>query len=556
MGIGSWVDRRARIAPERPAMIWGSETRSYEHLAARIRRLATGLVRLGVQPGDRVAWLGPNHPAFLETLFGVARIGAILAPVNHRLEEADRAWILADIEPAVVIRHRAVPPTPAPASVREELVTGTRGPAGTPGQGGGLGPAGTAPPTGTAPATGIDLEELIAASPDDAPELAVGIDEVVLLPHTSGTTSRPKGVMLTHGNLTWNVVNLLSIVDFRPDDVTIAIAPFFRVGGTGVNVLPVLFLGGAVVVPETSGGDEILRLMEDHRVTVGFGNPDLLAALVAAGRWPVADLSPIRLVLTGGAPVPERLIRTFHDRGVPLVQGYGLSEAAPVVLVLDPRRAMEKPGSAGRPPVLVEVRIADRDGNTVPAGATGELLVRGPNVMAGYWRRPAATVRVLSGDGWLRTGDAARVDADGDTWIVDRVSAAFVVDGHTVFPGDVERVLAEHPAVADVAVLPIVIDGATLPAALVVPAPGAPSPSIDDIRALAARRLAPHQHLVVVRLVDRLPRSSVGKLARESLPGVLAATDERWDDGAAGAAGAASRRGCAWPPAGPRRPGT
>ena len=298
----------------------------------------------------------------------------------------------------------------------------------------------------------IDYESFVSDSPERAPDVRVDLDDLLFLPHTSGTTGSPKGVMLSHGNVTWNVVNFLSRADFRGDDVTIAIAPFFRVGGTGVNVLPVLFVGGTVVVPDDASGDGLLGLVERHRVTVGFGNPDVLDELVRAERWRAADLSCIRFILTGGAPVPERLIRAYHDRGVALVQGYGLSEAGPLVLLLDAERSLRKIGSAGRPPLLVEIRIVDPDGHDVDPGDTGELLARGPNVMAGYWRRPAETGEVLLDDGWLRTGDAARVDDDGDVWIVDRVDARFIVGGRTVYPGDVERQLLAHPEVADAGV--------------------------------------------------------------------------------------------------------
>ena len=200
------------------------------------------------------------------------------------------------------------------------------------------------------------------------PDADIDLDDLLLLPHTSGTTGSPKGVMLSHGNVTWNVVNFLSRADFRGDDVTIAIAPFFRVGGTGVNVLPVLFLGGTVIVPDDVTGDGLLGLIERHRVTVGFGNPDVLDALARAERWPAADLSSIRFILTGGAPVPERLIRAYHDRGVALVQGYGLSEAGPLVLLLDAERSLRKVGSAGRPPLFVDIRIVDPDGHDVEPG--------------------------------------------------------------------------------------------------------------------------------------------------------------------------------------------
>ncbi|MGZ8439111.1 MAG: AMP-binding protein, partial [Candidatus Limnocylindrales bacterium] len=446
VGVGSWIERRARVDPDRPAIINGGQSVTYGQLAERIRRLAGGLDCLGVVRGDRVAWLGPNHGAFLEAFFAAGTLGAVLAPVNHRLASNERALILEDAEPTVLIEHHAVAPTRAPASVRHRLAVGPSVAAGA-----------------------IDYEAFVAGSPNHVPDARIALDDLLLLPHTSGTTGSPKGVMLSHGNVTWNVVNFLSRADFRGDDVTIAIAPFFRVGGTGVNVLPVLFLGGTVIVPDDITGDGLLGVIERHRVSVGFGNPDVLDELLRAERWPVADLSSIRFILTGGGPVPERLIRAYHDRGVALVQGYGLSEAGPLVLLLDAERSLQKVGSAGRPPLLVDIRIVDPGGHDVEPGQTGELLARGPNVMSGYWRRPAETGKALIADGWLCTGDAARMDDDGDVWIVDRVDASFVAGDRTVYPGDVERQLMTHPAVADAAVVPITTpDGDVVVAAIVV----------------------------------------------------------------------------------------
>jgi fatty-acyl-CoA synthase len=413
--------------------------------------------------------------------------------VNHRLEPAQRAFVLSDTRPTVLLEHHALEPTPAPSSVRHRVTVG-----------------GTRPdPT--------DYEALIAGSPDDPVDEAVGLDDLFLLPHTSGTTGRPKAVMLSHGNVTWNVVNFLSCADFRGDDVTIAIAPFFRVGGTGVNVLPVLFAGGTVVVPDDASPDGILHSIERHRVTVGFGNPDLLDALVRADRWSAADLSSIRFVITGGAPVPERLIRTFLDRGITLLQGYGLSEAGPLALLLDAPHALDKIGSSGRPPLLVDIRIAGVDGGDAPAGHTGELLVRGPNVMLGYWNRPTETAEVLIDGGWLRTGDAARVDHEGFVWIVDRVEARFRSAGGIVYPGDVERVLAAHPAVADAGVVGVPgPDGDAVGAAFVVLAPGRTATERELI-AFGAGRLAAHEVPTSITFVETLPRNSVGKLVRDEL---------------------------------------
>jgi acyl-CoA synthetase (AMP-forming)/AMP-acid ligase II len=494
VGVGSWIERRARIDPDRPAIISGDRPVTYAELAERIRRLAGGLSRLGVVHGDRVAWLGPNHGAFLEAFFAAGTLGAVLAPVNHRLAPNERALVLEDAEPRVLIEHHTVLHTRAPASVHSRLVVG-----------------------GGARDGAVDYEAFVAGSPEHVPDTDIDLDDLLFLPHTSGTTGSPKGVMLSHGNVIWNVVNLLTRADFRGDDVTIAIAPFFRVGGTGVNVLPVLFLGGTVVVPVDVTGDGLLGAIERHRVSVGFGNPDVLEELMRAQRWAVADLSGIRFILTGGAPVPERLIRAYHDRGVALVQGYGLSEAGPLVLLLDAERSLQKVGSAGRPPLLVEIRIVDPDGHDVDPGETGELLARGPNVMSGYWRKPAETGEALAAGGWLRTGDAARMDDDGDVWIVDRVDARFVAGGRTVYPGDVERQLMAHPEVADAGVAGFATpEGDVVGVAFVVLLPGS-SVTESELLEFARRRLPPHEVPSSVTVLDRLPRSPVGKLLRAQL---------------------------------------
>ena len=491
-GVGSWVERRARITPDHAALVFGARSLGYAELAERVRRLANGLRRLGVGRGDRVAWLGPNHPAFLESLFAVGQLGAVLAPVNHRLGRDEQAFVVALTEPVAVVQHATVEPATGPA-VRHRIAVG-----------GLLEGA-------------LDYDALVAESPDEPVAEPVGLADLLLLPHTSGTTGKPKAVMLTHGNVTWNAISFLTSAGFRRDDVTVAIAPFFRVGGTGVNVLPVLFAGGTVVVPDDPRPDALLGLMEQHRVTVGFGNPDLLDALAHADGWPSVDLSSIRIVLTGGAPVPERLIRTYLERGVTLLQGYGLSEAAPLALLLDAEQALRKVGAAGRPPLFVDVRITDAAGDDVAPGDTGELLVRGPNVMAGYWRQPAETREALIEGGWLRTGDAARRDDDGDVWIVDRLAARFASAGGVVYPGDVERVLQAHPAVADAGVVGVPgPSGDIVGAAFVVLVPGAAATE-EEVLAFCRGHLAARQVPASISFVSALPRNAVGKLLREDL---------------------------------------
>ena len=500
-GVGSWIERRARIQPEHIALAWGEERITYDELAGRIRRLAHAFSSFGIGRGDRVGWLGPNHPAFLETLFAASSLGAALAPVNHRLDQEAMAAQLEDASPTVLVTTGAPPGLALPRSVQAVITVGP-----TPGARG-------------------DFDDLVAGAPEDPIRDVVSHDDVCLIPYTSGTTGPSKGVMLTHGNVTWNVINLLTRADFRNDDVTLAVTPFFRTGGTGVNVLPVLFMGGTVVVPEAMEPDLVLRLMERHRATVGFANPDLVEALTSSSLWSTTDLSSMRFIVTGGAPVPERLIRACLERGLNLVQGYGLSEAGPLVLVLDPASALRKVGAAGKPALFVDIRIVHADGLDALPGETGELLVRGPNVMAGYLNRPEATRATIDEDGWLHTGDAVRMDEDGDVWIVDRLQAGFLVGGRIVYPGDVERVLLDHPAIADAAVAGAPApNGDTVVVAYVVLAWGATATEAE-IRASCAERLPADVVPRSVMFVDRVPRNSVGKLLRAELHGLNRPSD-------------------------------
>jgi fatty-acyl-CoA synthase len=242
--------------------------------------------------------------------------------------------------------------------------------------------------------------------------------------------------------------------------------------------------------------------------------------------WSTADLSGVRFLLTGGAPVPELLIRAYLERGLTLLQGYGLSEAAPVALMLQPESALSKLGSAGTPPLFVDTRIAGPSGADAGPGQAGELLVRGPNVMAGYWNRPQDTTAVLASDGWLRTGDVARSDQDGYIWIVGRVADSFIIDGQVVHPGDVERVLLSHPAVAEAGVAPVSNSGgAQVVAAFIAMTPGIET-SEQELLAWCREHLAAHQVPTLVIFTDRLPRNSVGKLIRAELQTVATRPSE------------------------------
>jgi acyl-CoA synthetase (AMP-forming)/AMP-acid ligase II len=478
-GIGSWIVRRAAAAPDDVAVVFGRVRLTYAETAARIDRLACLLQDRGIRHGDRVAYQGPNHPVALESLFAAATLGAVWVPILPGRDPSDVRFILEDCGVRLLIRGEVDDPTPP-------------GPRVTTGE---IEPALAEEASGRAP---VDAE--------------VSLEDLAVLGYTSGTTGRPKGTMLTHANLTWNVVNVLSACPIGGSDRALALAPMTRLGGIGVTVLETLFTGGTVVIPHDRRPAALLETIQRERVTVLFANPEELARFVADPAWPAADLSSLRVAIVGGNVVPEPLLQAYLDRGVPLRHGYGLTEAAPVVTLLDERDARRKFGSVGQPIGLVDVTIEGPDGRELPAGATGEVLVRGPDVTAGYWNRPEATEAASRGNGWWRTGDAGWLDDQGYLYVGGRMREGFLVRGERVFPAQIERLLDGHPDVADAAATGAA-DGITL---FVVPRAGGPA----DAARLAGRvreALPPHLAPQHVHVVDRIPRNAAGKILRDEL---------------------------------------
>jgi fatty-acyl-CoA synthase len=313
-------------------------------------------------------------------------------------------------------------------------------------------------------------------------------------------------VVLTNANCFWTNLSLSRAVPLTSADVVLQILPQFHVGGWNVQPLLAGRVGATVLIEPGFDAGRVLRLIAEHRVTTMMGVPANYLFLAEHPDFAKADLSSLRTVLVGGAPMPEPLLRTWHARGVTLAQGYGLSEAAPNVLCVPESRARDKLGCAGIPYPHVEVRLAQ----------DGELLVRGPNVFGGYWRDPAATERALR-DGWLHTGDLATVDADGYYRIVDRVDDMFVSGGENVFPSEIENILHGHPAVTEAAVVGRTDERwGAVGVAFVVPRAGSVVTE-DELTAYCRAELARFKVPREFRFVEELPHSAVGKILRRTL---------------------------------------
>jgi fatty-acyl-CoA synthase len=486
-GVGSWTARRARMSPDRVAIVYEAAEWTYRELHERVTRLAHALARLGVAHGDRVAYLGQNHPTFLETMFATGQLGAVFVPLNWRLAEPELAYILADSGARVLIRG------PAQTAAATDL------------------------PGVRAVGAGDEYEALLADASVEPLDQPVDPDETCMILYTSGTTGRPKGAMLTHANIAWNSVNLLLDVDLAGDEVTLVAAPMFHVAALNQTVLPTLLKGGRVVLVSSFDPQQALDLVARHRVTFLFGVPTMFLAMARAPGWATADLSSVRSAICGGAPVPEAVIAAYQERGVTFMQGYGLTEAAPGVLFLRRDESVRKAGSAGTAAFFTDVRLVRPDGTDAPAGEPGEILVRGPNVMAGYWRRPDDTAAALTSDGWLSTGDIGVADEDGFISVRDRTRDLIISGGENIYPAEVEDALYRHPAVAECAVIGVSDQRwGEVGRAVVVLRAGVhagPEELLDFLDGRIARFKIPKS----VVFTDTLPRTASGKVVKKDL---------------------------------------
>ncbi|NYD41267.1 acyl-CoA synthetase [Nocardioides panaciterrulae] len=486
-GLGSWPARRARMTPDKAALVQHGRTTTYAELADRSHRLAWGLRSRGVQRGDRIAFLGLNSVELVVAMFATARLGAVFLPLNTRLAAPELAHVLGD------------------SGARLLLVDG--------GLGGGSEIA----------VAGLEVERLgfrsdggtglaaLEAEPADELDEPITLDDLFMIQYTSGTSGRPKGVMLTHGNVTWNVMNLLVDVDLGSEEVSLVTAPLFHTAALNQVLLPTLLKGGTALVEAKFDADRCLALIEQHAVSVLFGVTSMYLALAQAPRWAGADLGSLRHALSGGAPIPESLLRTWVERGLMIIQGYGLTESSPGATMLRAADGVRKLGSAGTACFFSDVRVvptSDADDRT------GEVQVQGPNVSPGYWNQPEATRAALDEDGWLRTGDVARVDDDGYLYIVDRLKDMFISGGENVYPAEVERALHTHPDVAECAVVGVPDPTwGEVGRAVVVPRAGArltEAELLDHLDGRLARYKIPRS----VVLCDELPHNASGKLVR------------------------------------------
>ncbi|HWD05479.1 MAG TPA: long-chain fatty acid--CoA ligase [Amycolatopsis sp.] len=499
-GLGSWPERRLLISPERDALWFEGRTTSHAAFAERVRRTASALAGLGVAAGDRVAWISGNHPSALETLYACGQLGAIWVPVNARLTAPEASYVLADSGASVVVHGRE----------HGELADALRA------EGSAVRAWVAAEPPTVGGKNSLPYEELLAAADPDARDVEVALDDPCLIMYTSGTTGKPKGAVLTHGNMTWNAVNQLLGFDFTQRERTLALAPLFHIGGLNGTVNPTLLRGGCAVIVRRFDAAQTLRVIEQQRINSFFAVPTMLDAMAREPSFRTRDLSALRTIGAAGAAVPLPTLRTWLDRGVTMQQAYGMTEAAPGCTVLDSSDAERKVGSAGKPLFFTNLRIVRADGTDADVDEVGEVLVRGPNVMAGYWNDAGRTAEVLV-DGWYHTGDAGSLDAEGYVYIHDRYQEMIISGGENVYPAEVESALLELPGVAEAAVIGVPDDKWGEVGLAFVVVESDVDPDADDVRARLRERLAGFKVPRHIRFVPDLPKTATGKIRKPDL---------------------------------------
>ena len=500
MNVGEWPARWAARYPEERCVKYGELELTKREFNARINRLAHALQDMGVRKGERFAALMANSHVFLEVLLALSKLGGIMVPLNFRLAVPELEYILGDSEPLGLIY------SPEFSEAAEAL-------------------RGAAPSLrhiiaeleGGSPEDPV-YEELIAGRPEEEPlpGAEVTLDDCQLIMYTSGTTGKPKGAAILHGNTQWNAINAINMYSLGSQDVGIACAPLFHIGGLAVSAFPALYAGGLLSIQRFFNPGETLTMIERDRATLLFGIPVMFLLMSQVPEFESTDYSSLRFFIAGGAPCPRPLIETWGRRGVVFNQGYGMTETATAITALRSEDALRKIGSCGKPVFHTDIKVVGAEGEELPRGEMGEVWVKGPNVIREYWRLPEATAESFT-DGWLHTGDVGYIDEEGYLFLVDRSKDMYISGGENVYPAEVEDVLMGFAKIVDAGVIGIPDDKwGEVGLAAVVPAPGV-EVAEEEVMDFCRGKLAKYKVPKKVVFVDALPRTATGKILKKEL---------------------------------------
>jgi len=497
-----WLGKRTLLTPDKVALedLAQKARFTYREFNSRCNRLANVLRdSLGVERGDRIAILALNCFQYLEVFFAVAKIGAIVVPVNIRLTGHELQYIVNNCRPKVLILGREFFETVAP--LKEDLQIQS------------YLSIEEKPPVWL-----TSYEDLLSQASSRVPEVSqpVSLDDPHVILYTSGTTGYPKGSIQTHGNILWNAVNTNLALDLLSTDITLTGLPLFHTGGLHVMTTPTLHVGGTVVIQKTFDPGEALSLIHNKRVNTVFFVATMWLFMMQHEAFPKTDFSGLRITWSGGAPCPISVIEAYQKKGICFRQGYGLTEVGPVAMVLGAEDAVRKAGSIGFPPFHSDMRVVDDEDRDVRVGEVGELIFRGPHVTPGYWEDPKATGEAIR-NGWFHTGDLAKKDEDGFVYIVDRKKDMIISGGENIYPVEVENVLYRHPKIAEVAIIGVPDEKWGEVGKAIVACKEGQATTEEEILDFLKGKVAKYKIPKSVEFIGSLPRNPAGKVLKRML---------------------------------------
>lgn len=504
---GDLLGERARLSPEREALVTVADRKRYRY--RELDQRAVGCARmwmygLGLRPGDRVAILSGNRIELLDAFFAAGKSGVVLVPLSTRLTANELELIVRDCGPRALIyggEHRALVRRLRPRVEVDFWVALDE------------------------PDRDDDLdyaEMVLTRGAGSSVHRRCRPEDPYCLLYTSGTTGRPKGVVIPHRQISWNAYSTATCWQLDENDVSSIFTPLYHAGGLGAFLTPLIMAGGRLVLHANFDAAEVWRVIEQEACTAVLGVPTIWKILADAPEFQTVDLSRVRWLISGGAPLPRHLIEVYRARGVVLRQGYGLTEVGVNCFTMTDEEAYAKAGSVGRPMMFTEAKVVSESGQELPAGEVGELCFRGPHVSAGYWNNPQATAEVYDGQGWFHTGDMAVRDEDGFFFIAGRAKDMFISGGVNVYPAEIESQLLQHAEVRDAAVIGVADETwGEVGVAFVVPREGV----VIDAAGLAGflgARLARYKLPKRFIVVGELPRTPYGKVVKAELAKLLA----------------------------------
>ncbi|MED4582362.1 long-chain-fatty-acid--CoA ligase [Brevibacillus choshinensis] len=489
------LKRSAHNFPDRPAYVFQGESTTYAELDQQVEFLAASLAKRGIGKGDAVALLVDNRPHFVSAYYAILRVGAAVVPMNPIYTPREIGYILSNSKAKAVIALSALEPVLSELQDQLsdlELLIYTEA-------------AGDA----------LTVDQLIQEQETEYDEPERDENDLAVILYTSGTTGQPKGAMLSHKNMDSNAEAMGILFELEPDDRMVAVLPMFHVFCMTVCLNGPIRSGATILIVQRFHPVEVVNVLRDQKASCFAGVPTMYNYMLQLPTATRADFATIRVCCSGGASMPVELLHKFEEKyGVKIMEGYGLSEAAPAT-AFNPIRGTRKPGSVGIDLPGVINKVIDPEGNEVTRGEVGELVVFGPNVMLGYLGLPEETNAALR-NGWLHTGDLARMDEEGYVYIVDRKKDMILVDGYNVYPREVEEVLYQHPAIIEAAVIgiPDEVHGEAVKAFVALKEIAV---SQEDIVAFCTDKLAKYKIPRQVEFVAELPKNSTGKILRRSL---------------------------------------